>query len=264
VASTWLSRCNATYGTQTFEGRIYFGAAVAARADMVLHNVPTLKICNIASDVDLGVTIDLDLLTMVGGFKQDRLRLHATIIWLDNPKASALVFEKGRMVVVGATSEHSAFLAAIRFFRLIKPHFPAAVFKRFRINNVLANGSFDGMVDLERFDREKTLGATYEPEKFPGLVFNSPHPSGVGRLTALVFMSGQVVVAGACSMRDVQDRLELIWSRVSPYVLTGEEAERLKSHPAIVSERRELRKVLEQKQASMMPETLLGENDGNI
>lgn len=204
---------------------------------------------NIAVTIDFGTYFDLNKLTLENGFKQDEKQLFASIIWMDNPKSSALVFHKGRAVVVGATNENQALLATTRLYRLLKPQFPEIRFRHYTITNILATGSFGAPIDFERLSREQSFGLNYEPDVFTGMSFKIPHPSGRGRLTANVFMGGAVVIAGACTLDDLRERLSLVWSLVSRYLITdpAEKEAFIKKHPNIEkSHKKFVEKMLEE------------------
>jgi transcription initiation factor TFIID TATA-box-binding protein len=206
--------------------------------------VPTFLIQNIATDCSLNCTIDLKLLTHLGSFKEDHLKLKASVLWLKDPKSSALIFAKGRMVVVGMTSETLAIQAMMRAVRAIKPFYPEARMSRYRTNNILATGKFSGdWVDIERYARDDNTGSDYSPEKFPGLRLNVQNPRDpTKRLTATVFMSGRIVLQGACSLTDVKARLDFVMQRLLPYVVT--DGTQPKSHTLLIKEQRELKKAL--------------------
>lgn len=67
-------------------------------------------------------------------------RFAAVVLRLREPKATALVFSSGKMVVNGARSEDDARLASRKFARIIqKLGYPEATFKEFKIHNVVAS-----------------------------------------------------------------------------------------------------------------------------
>jgi transcription initiation factor TFIID TATA-box-binding protein len=180
---------------------------------------PKLTIRNIASCLCFDQTIDLDAITMANGFKQDKKKLFASIIWMKNPRSSALVFQKGRAVVVGATNEHMALLAGIRLYRMLKTQMPTLRFHNFAVTNILATGHLGYPVDLARLAAEHPLQTNFQPTLFPGLSFEIPHPYGRGKLTANVFVGGSVVLAGACSLVDMEARLAILWKLLAKYAM---------------------------------------------
>lgn len=201
---------------------------------------PKCTVRNIAATINFNTSVDLEKLTLKNGFKQDKLRLFASIIWMDMPKASALVFAKGKAVIVGATNENQALLATTRLYRLLKSQFPEIQFTEYTITNILATGSFGAPIDLPRLSREQAWGTIYHPDKFPGLSFNIKHPSGKGQLTANVFLGGAVVIAGACTLQDMRERLGLLWALIGRYLITdpAEKEAFIKKHPNIEKSRK--------------------------
>lgn len=218
---------------------------------------PKLIVRNIAATINFDTVFDLDKLTLENGFKQDRQKLFASIIWMDKPRASALVFQKGRAVVVGATNENQALLAATRLYRLLKPQFPEISFRQYTVTNILATGSFGAPIDLPRLAREQSLGTNYEPKVFPGLSFNIPHPSGKGLLTANVFLGGAVVIAGACTLKDMRERLSVLWRLVGRYLILdpSEKAAFIAKHPNIEkSQKKIMKRIVEEKTTKLSEE----------
>ena len=158
--------------------------------------LPRLYIQNIATHCSLNCKIDLKRLTHLGSFKEDHLKLKASVVWLHDPKCSALIFAKGQMVVVGMTSETLAIQAMLRAIRAIKPFYPEIRMSKYKTNNILATGKFEGdWIDVERYAKDNNTGADFSPEKFPGLRINVVNPvDPTKRLTATVFMSGKIVL----------------------------------------------------------------------
>lgn len=68
---------------------------------------------------------------------------------IQEPKTTALIFEKGKMICTGAKSEEESLLAAKKFTRIIqKLGFPAK-FSDFKIHNMVASCDVKFQIRLE-------------------------------------------------------------------------------------------------------------------
>jgi len=73
---------------------------------------------------------------------------------------------------------------------------------KLRIENVVASSSIDQELDLQTLAKE--LDVEFEPEDFPGLVYQIQNPDA----TALIFDSGKIVCTGADSVDNVHDAFD--------------------------------------------------------
>ncbi|GAU43309.1 hypothetical protein TSUD_390080 [Trifolium subterraneum] len=108
------------------------------------------------------------------------MRFAGVIMRIREPKTTALIFASGKMVCIGAKSEHQSKLAARKHARIIQKLGFNAKFK-------------------------------YEPELFPGLIYRMKQPKIVLR----IFVSGKVVLTGA----KVRDEIYAAFENIYP-VLT--------------------------------------------
>lgn len=68
---------------------------------------------------------------------------------LRDPKATALIFESGKMVVTGANSEMAIRLAAKKFTRVLQMLGYPAQFEEFKIQNMVAGYNVGFPIDIE-------------------------------------------------------------------------------------------------------------------
>ncbi len=81
--------------------------------------------------------------------------------------------------------------------------------KTIKIENVVASTAIGVEIDL----REVAcvlVGADYDPEQFPGLVYRTKNP----KAAALIFRSGKIVCTGAKSIEDVERSLQIVFGKM--------------------------------------------------
>lgn len=122
-------------------------------------------------------------------------RFSAVILRIREPKATALVFRSGKIVVTGAKSEDCAKLAARKFTRIIQKIGFQPQFTDFKIQNVVATCAVGFRVRLEGLAIDHLQFARYEPELFPGLVYRMAGSHAV----VLIFTTGRIIITGTKS-----------------------------------------------------------------
>jgi transcription initiation factor TFIID TATA-box-binding protein len=120
---------------------------------------------------------------------------------LKRPKTATLIFSSGKMVCTGARSGKESRTAIMKVVRELKKGGVIILGKPdFKVVNIVASASLGGKVDLEK--AVVTLRkAMYEPDQFPGLIYNMGEP----KVVILIFASGSLVVTGAKVEQDVYD-----------------------------------------------------------
>ncbi|CAM9577651.1 unnamed protein product [Ascophyllum nodosum] len=134
------------------------------------------------------------------------------------PQATGLFFKSGNLVVTEATSIEAAKAATQKFIKILetlnsKPSFPNS----FTVLNMVATVEMGYPVNLELMEYLHSRWCTYEPELFPGLIYQR-HEGGV---VAYVFSSGRVVLTGAKREDNLNDALE----RLAPVLQRFKQAE---------------------------------------
>jgi transcription initiation factor TFIID TATA-box-binding protein len=77
------------------------------------------------------------------------------------------------------------------------------------IENVVASTGIGQELDLESVSLD-LMGADYDPEQFPGLVYRTQDP----KAAALIFRSGKIVCTGASSVEDVHASLDIVFDEL--------------------------------------------------
>lgn len=174
---------------------------------MALQIRPQTRIENIVATVILEHGIDLDAVeTKIPSitFKPDQFP--GLIFRLDKPKATALIFRSGKMVVTGTKSTLELVEAVKRIIRILIRHGIEISGKpRIQIQNIVASGDIGALVNLEKaaYLLEDSM---YEPEQFPGLIHRMRSP----RVVLLIFSSGKMVITGAKEESEVRAAVEKI------------------------------------------------------
>eukprot|EP00762_Andalucia_godoyi_P001247 ANDGO_04950.mRNA.1 hypothetical protein len=161
-------------------------------------------VTNMVCTVNLGMPLDLpEIAQKARNTEYNPKRFAAVIMRLRDPKATALIFSSGKLVVTGAKTTDSALTAGRKFARVIQrinPSYNDVSFKDFKIQNMVATADMRFPIRLERlFDETKGGLALYEPELFPGLVYKMISP----KVVLLIFVSGKVVLTGAKNIEDI-------------------------------------------------------------
>jgi transcription initiation factor TFIID TATA-box-binding protein len=123
---------------------------------------------------------------------------------LREPRATALIFQSGKICVTGAKSVHNSTLAAQRFAYIIeKVGFKPQPAIDFKVQNVVGTLDVGFPIRLEGLVYAHSTFASYEPELFPGLIYRLVSP----RVVFLIFVSGKIVITGAKKETDLTEAL---------------------------------------------------------
>jgi len=156
---------------------------------------------NVVATANLGVELDLKKIAMTArNAEYNPRRFKAVIMRIREPKATALVFHSGKMVVTGTKSEADAKHAARKFGRVVvKVGYPDVRFKEFRVENLVSMFTVPYPIPLEQLYKDIPSGTNsqYEPEVFPGLILRAP------KGTCLIFVSGKCVMIGMKTKEDI-------------------------------------------------------------
>ncbi|CAM9125589.1 unnamed protein product [Chrysoparadoxa australica] len=169
----------------------------------------TLKQQNITASMNLSGPINLrQVVLSARNAEYNPKRFAACIMRLREPKATALVFSSGKMVVTGTKSEDDAKLASRKFQRIImKVDNPNLKMKDFTTQNMVVTVDMGFPIRLEGLVYAHAQFASYEPELFPGLIYRLANP----RVVLLVFVSGKVVLTGGKKLEHLQQAFDKMY-----------------------------------------------------
>lgn len=185
-------------------------------AETVSNDVPLHpKISNVVAGADLCCIIDLmKVQQLCRNATYNPKRFPAVIMRIKEPKATALVFGKGKIQILGTKSVDDARLAGRRFARILRKVGFNTRFENFNVQNVVASVDTKMAIRLEGIaaNPDHYQYARYEPELFPGLCYRVESP----KVTFLVFSTGKVVAVGARSVEHIHSA----WQKMYP-ILVG-------------------------------------------
>lgn len=163
---------------------------------------------NVVSTVNLSCNLDLKSIALKSrNSEYNPKRFAAVIMKIRDPKATALIFNSGKMVCTGTKSVIQSKTAAKKFAKIIeKVGFPVK-FKEFKIQNIVASCAMGFPIRLEGLQIAHKNFSHYEPEIFPGLVYRMIEP----KVVLLIFVTGKVVFTGAKTIDDIKKALDNIY-----------------------------------------------------
>jgi transcription initiation factor TFIID TATA-box-binding protein len=173
--------------------------------------MPTFRIENIVATVILDQEIDIDLLELeLPNHVYKPEQFPGVIFKIDRPRATALIFRSGKMVVTGTKSISQLIEAVKKIIRavdriLAKYGSGIRGKPRVQVQNIVAGGDLHAYVNLEKaaYYLEDCM---YEPEQFPGLIHRMRNP----RVVLLIFSSGKMVITGAKEESEVEQAVKQI------------------------------------------------------
>ena len=154
-----------------------------------------IRLQNMSSTADLGVRLDLKQIALrCRNTEFNPRRFAAVIMRLREPRATALVFASGKLVITGTKSTHNSSLATKKIaYILERVGFQPAGFINFKVQNIVGTVDAGFPIRLEGVAFAHPTFSSYEPELFPGLIYRLVQP----RVCLLIFVSGKVVITGA-------------------------------------------------------------------
>mmetsp|Transcript_6701 Transcript_6701/g.8671 ORF Transcript_6701/g.8671 Transcript_6701/m.8671 type:complete len:266 (-) Transcript_6701:275-1072(-) len=164
-----------------------------------------IRLQNISSTANLGVKLDLKKIALkCRNTEFNPRRFAAVVMRLREPRATALIFASGKMVVTGVKSTHNANLAAKKFAYIVeRVGFRPNEFVDFKVQNICGTADVGFPIRLEGLVYAHSAFASYEPELFPGLIYRLVSP----RVVFLIFVSGKIVITGAKKEKDLATAL---------------------------------------------------------
>jgi transcription initiation factor TFIID TATA-box-binding protein len=164
----------------------------------------SLKIENIVVSGSIAESIDLELTSdKIPGCVLNKKKFPGAVYHMQNPKAAALIFASGRIVITGLVTPEDIPVALQNLFNDFKrAEVPCEDNPQVAIKNIVCSYNLGNPCNLNRImitlmDSENV---EYEPEVFPGLVCRISDP----KLVFLLFSSGKTIITGGTNMDDVR------------------------------------------------------------
>jgi transcription initiation factor TFIID TATA-box-binding protein len=159
-----------------------------------------IRVCNVVASVDFGRRLPLAKVGKTLAISRGRSRFPGLVIRLNQPKTANLIFSTGKMICTGSSSEKEAKEAVQKVMRKLRRNGVKLSKKpEVKIQNIVTLLNFGRSINLEK-TAKILVGTIYEPEQFPGLIYQIDKP----RTVALLFSTGKAVLTGARSMREVK------------------------------------------------------------
>lgn len=178
-------------------------------ADIIEGESLLIRIQNMSSTANLGCQVDLKKIAVTcRNTEYNPRRFAAVVMRIREPRATALIFASGKMVVTGCKSTHNAALACRKFAYIVqKVGFPTSNELEFKVQNMVGTSDVGFPIRLEGLVYAHSTYATYEPELFPGLIYRHLNP----KVVSLIFVSGKIVITGAKKESDLSSALTKLY-----------------------------------------------------
>ena len=166
-----------------------------------------IKISNIVTTANLKQKVDIEKFNDFPWGIYDQATYHGICGYVKTPemKGRVIIFASGKMISVGSnTIEDSIDKLNQTKFYLLKEGLVKDIQLEPLVRNIVATISLDILLNLKKL--AKTIpNSIYEPEKFAGLRMRIKEG-----LSALIFSSGKIVVAGGKSILEITQAYFLI------------------------------------------------------
>jgi transcription initiation factor TFIID TATA-box-binding protein len=161
--------------------------------DVELDNLD-YKVNNIVATVKVEISEKFDLVKIARKLTDAEYfpeRFPGLILRQKDPRATFLIFSTGKMVITGLEEVNNADIAVTKLVKKIKKFGIKNTTPEIIIQNMVASGDFHQNIDLNKavILMESIM---YEPEVFPGLIYNMKNP----RAVFLLFSTGKFVCTG--------------------------------------------------------------------
>lgn len=173
----------------------------------------TLEIQNVVASTEIGQEIHLEeLADDLSRSEYNPEHFPGLVFRSQSPKATTLIFRSGKAVCTGAkTVENVHRAVTIVFDELRELGIGVEADPEITIQNMVSSGDFGQQLNLNAIAIGLGLkDIEYEPEQFPGLVYQLADLD----IVVLLFGSGKTVITGATSVDDTETALETVQSRL--------------------------------------------------
>jgi transcription initiation factor TFIID TATA-box-binding protein len=186
-----------------------------------LVNECNIKINNIVALVNSGCKLNLKHIGLIcKNTEYNPKRFNALIMRSVKPKAVALIFDSGKIIVTGATTEEDSRAAARKIIKILRNCGFKVGYKSFKIINIVSSCDVNFPIRLRQLNYDlrykyniKGNKVYYEPEVFPGLIYRMEKP----KVTVLMFASGKINFVGAKKQEDIFEAYKKIYPIVVKY-----------------------------------------------
>ena len=186
-----------------------------------LVNECNIKISNIVALLNSGCKLNLKHIGLIcQNTEYNQKRFNALTMRLKEPKTVALIFDSGKIIVTGATTEEDSRAAARKIIKILRNCGFKVGYKSFKIINIVSSCNVNFPIRLRQLNYDlrykyniKGNKVYYEPEVFPGLIYRMEKP----KLTLLIFAGGKINFVGAKKQEDIFEAYKKIYPIVVKY-----------------------------------------------
>mmetsp|Transcript_18074 Transcript_18074/g.45289 ORF Transcript_18074/g.45289 Transcript_18074/m.45289 type:complete len:416 (-) Transcript_18074:118-1365(-) len=182
--------------------------------------VPMIHNC--VSSFQLQCTINLEeAVCKARNMEYNPKKAPSLIVRHREPRATALVYESGRVMITGARSPDEAKLAGKKIAKLFQAiGYKEARFACYSLENLIAIADVGFPIRLEGLACDYRQEASYEPEMFSGCVWKmsgAAETTVSSTLSVLIFVSGKLVLTGAKDTDDLYKALDDLYPKLFHY-----------------------------------------------
>ena len=166
-----------------------------------------IKISNIVTTADLKQKFDIEKLNDYSWGIYDQVSYGGICGYVKLPemKGRVTIFTSGKMISIGSnTIKDSIDKLNQTKFHLLRENLINDITLEPLVRNIISTITFDKLINLNKLEK-KILNSIYEPNVFAGLRYKIREG-----LSALIFSSGKVVVAGSKSVEDISYAYSII------------------------------------------------------
>ncbi|CAD7967518.1 unnamed protein product [Amoebophrya sp. A25] len=212
-ASGGSSSSSANQKALVATGGVESAMHLSARAGRPPNVLPVIHNC--VASFHLKCKIDLQEATFKArNIEYNPKKAPSLIVRQRDPRATALVYETGRVMITGAANPEDAKLAGKKTAKLFQAiGYKEAKFVNYQLENLVAIADLGFPIRLEGVAFDYRDQACYEPELFAGLVWKQWDP----QISCLIFVSGKMVMTGGKSTDDMYTVLDELYPKLFNY-----------------------------------------------
>lgn len=176
---------------------------------------------NIVATAKVEVSEKFDLVKLARKFHEAEYfpeRFPGLILRQKDPRATFLIFSTGKMVVTGLEDVNHAEIAVNKLLKKIKKFGIKKSEPEITIQNMVANGDLHQIIDLNKAVLLMEY-IMYEPEVFPGLIYNMRNP----RAVFLLFSTGKYVCTGVKTEETLETAILKLTKQINSMDIASEE-----------------------------------------
>ncbi|MFX1502997.1 MAG: TATA-box-binding protein [Promethearchaeota archaeon] len=185
-----------------------------------LEEVLDYKINNIVATAKMKITEKMNLVKIARKLHDCEYhpeRFPGVVYRSDNPRATFLIFSSGKMVITGLEFVQDAEKAVMKLLKKLKKIGIKLTDPIISIQNLVSSGDLHTDINLNKAVLLMEY-VMYEPEVFPGLIYNMKDP----RAVFLLFSTGKYVCTGIKKKRNLEKAIIKLTQKVKNLDITSE------------------------------------------